>query len=92
MLRTMVTYPGEDLLPSVLAIVVALTFPTSCIVRGLTAMVRHAAFVSDPLLQAAQAGALCMVVRSKERLAEDGDTWKDMVFRPNMIRTGRSHE
>jgi hypothetical protein len=89
---TVVTYPGEPLLSSIVAIVSALAFPASGIVRGVTAIVRHAALVSDPLQQAAQAGALCMVVRNKDWLPKDGDTLRDIVFRGKMIRTGKSRD
>lgn len=59
-------YPEESILSTIIAIVLALVFPASGVGLGATAIARRAAFVSEPLEQAARAGALYMVVRTKD--------------------------
>jgi hypothetical protein len=63
---TLKTYPGEAPFQVVRAIIYALFFPTSGIVRGLNAIFRHASFEKTDLRVAARAGALCMVVRTSK--------------------------
>jgi hypothetical protein len=89
---TVISYPGESIASTIGAIVFALVFPTPGIVRGLNAIVRHAAFVSDPLEQAARAGALCMVVRTKDWKPMDGERIKDAIWRGRLHREGLSTE
>ena len=85
---TVVIYPGESLVATVIAIGFALVFPASGVVRGLTAIARHAAFVSDPLEQAARAGALCTVVRTKDWTPVNDGQVSDAVWRGRLIRQG----
>ncbi|KAF2397674.1 hypothetical protein EJ06DRAFT_132453 [Trichodelitschia bisporula] len=64
---TLITYPGEPPIYIVAAVVYALFFPTTGIVRGLNAVFRHARFPwgeQTDMRSAARAGALCMVVRT----------------------------
>jgi hypothetical protein len=70
---TLITYPGEDPIYIGAAILYALFFPTTGIVRGLNAIFRRARvggkfpFIEDSALRvAARAGALCMVVRTEK--------------------------
>jgi hypothetical protein len=70
---TLITYPGEDPIYVGAAILYALFFPTTGIVRGLNAIFRRARvrgkfpFVEDSELRvAARAGALCMIVRTEK--------------------------
>lgn len=94
---TIVGYPGESLIDSVLGFVFAILFPASGIIRGLSAIFRHAELerISDmlcraskptPLEVAARAGALCHVVRSEIWLPRDGDdvraVWTDVLVQP----------
>ncbi|KAH9215618.1 hypothetical protein DL95DRAFT_253878, partial [Leptodontidium sp. 2 PMI_412] len=50
----------------------ALLFPASGTLRGLTAIVRCAIRQKTPLQKAARSGALCMVVRSAEWIPPPG--------------------
>ncbi|MCJ1377032.1 hypothetical protein MMC17_000122 [Xylographa soralifera] len=86
---TVVIYPGESFLSTIGAVILAFFFPTSGIVRGLTAIVRHAATQSKPLEQAARAGALCMVVRNADWRPQADDRLNDMVWRGEMTRKKR---
>jgi hypothetical protein len=64
---TLVTYPGESPIYVFAAIIYALFFPNTGIVRGLNAIFRHANFSwgeRTDLRAATRAGALCMVVRT----------------------------
>jgi hypothetical protein len=64
---TLVTYPGESPIYDFAAIIYALFFPNTGIVRGLNAIFRHANFSwgeRTDLRAATRAGALCMVVRT----------------------------
>jgi hypothetical protein len=61
---TLVTYPGEPPMNVFAAILYALFFPNTGIVRGLNAIFRHAHFSRGDLQAATRAGALCMVVRT----------------------------
>ncbi|KAF8876258.1 hypothetical protein BD779DRAFT_170319 [Infundibulicybe gibba] len=64
---TIKTYPGESGVDFMMNALMAILFPTAGITRGIDAIVRHSAWVKGSELQkAARAGALCMVVRSKD--------------------------
>jgi hypothetical protein len=63
---TVQTYPRESLRSTIQALVLALLFPAAGISRGLTTIIRCAKRQKTPLQIAARAGALCMVVRTKE--------------------------
>lgn len=78
---TVQTYPGESNISVVLAQVAAFLFPTSGIIRGLNRIVRLAVLEKDPLLRAARAGALCMVVRDPEFTCriKPGERFEDAV-------------
>jgi len=62
---TVVLYPGEDITRTVVIILSALFLPTSGVIRAVRCLLRHAGTTTkNPLRRAAQAGALCMVVRT----------------------------
>lgn len=63
---TVITYPGETPFNVILAIIFALFFPTSGIIRGLGAICRWANIQTTDLRVAARAGALCHVVRTEK--------------------------
>ncbi|KAJ7429482.1 hypothetical protein B0H11DRAFT_1767456, partial [Mycena galericulata] len=70
---TVRAYPGESLIDFTWATIAALFLPTSGIIRGATGIIRgttgilRKGFVArTPLEMAARAGALCMVVRTKD--------------------------
>jgi len=65
--------PGEPVLEVSFAMISALLFPTSGVVRGLDAIVRHAVSGSTPLQKAQKAGALCEVVRAPDWEPQPGD-------------------
>ncbi|TID27482.1 hypothetical protein E6O75_ATG00249 [Venturia nashicola] len=82
---TLITYPGEDPIYIGAAILYALFFPTTGVVRGLNAIFRHArvcwrwksAFIeSSELRVAARAGALCMVVRTDKWRPHRDQAWQ----------------
>lgn len=68
---TVITYPGEAPFNVVLAIIFALFFPTSGIIRGLGAICRRANHEKTDLQVAARAGALCHVVRTGDWRKDD---------------------
>jgi len=61
---TVKSIPGEPALSLLLNVVVALVFPISRIMRGVSAIYQRAIFAETPLKTAARARALCMVMRS----------------------------
>ncbi|KAJ7160446.1 hypothetical protein C8R46DRAFT_369650 [Mycena filopes] len=63
---TVKSYPGESRRATLQSFLAALVMPASGLVRGLDAIARHAIFTKGKLDRAAQAGALCMVVRNKD--------------------------
>jgi hypothetical protein len=63
---TVKSFPGEDSNASIVSLLQALLYPASGIVRGFDAIFRHAMFTEHALRRAAQAGALCMYIRSPE--------------------------
>lgn len=70
--------PGENAVSSFSSMALALFFPTSGIIRAVSAIIRHARITrKDELRAAARAGALCMVVRSRHWLPQDGDVIRD---------------
>jgi hypothetical protein len=70
---TVKSFPGESVFSIFIAMIAALFFPTSGIVRGLAAIIKLSIIEPDPLQAAARAGALCMVVRSKTWTPRIGD-------------------
>ena len=75
---TVKIYPGERTLDITFAVVSAILFPTSGIVRGLHSIMRHAVSVRDSLQRAARAGALCKVVRTDDWEPEDDAAVSDI--------------
>lgn len=76
-------YPGEKLVELILAMVLALLFPSSGISRALDSIFRLSRFAGKDKLQcAARAGALCMVVRTKEWKPEVGNVIRDVEIQP----------
>jgi hypothetical protein len=69
---TVKSYPGESGLAKQLSYIAAFFFPASGVVRGVNALARHGRFAKGALAQAAQSGALCMVVRNDEWEPENG--------------------
>ncbi|MCJ1385526.1 hypothetical protein MMC17_008649 [Xylographa soralifera] len=62
---TVVTAPGQQTMETAFALIMALLYPGSGLVRGLDAVFRASSLGKSPLEQAARAGAFCMVVRSR---------------------------
>ena len=76
---TVKTFPGESPFELSIAILLALFFPSSGVIRAFDAILRRSRFTNANKLQrAAKAGALCMVVR--------GETWHP---RPGDILRGK---
>jgi len=79
---TVIKYPGESGVSYFRAVVLALIFPTSGAVRGLTALVRRGG--TGVLEKATRAGALCMVVRSEFWEPADQQEVSGLLLRPRM--------
>jgi hypothetical protein len=78
---TVKTLPGERASDLILNTLAALFYPFSGINRGIEAIVRHAAlFSKDEIHRATKAGALCVVIRSKEWRPKDGQLMSDVTF------------
>ena len=82
---TVKSFPGESTAENIASLLFALLYPSSGIVRGLDAIFRHAVFTKHELQRAAQAGALCMVVRSNLWTPAEASLVKDC----NLSRTGK---
>jgi len=80
---TVKSFPGENSTENIASLLFALVFPSSGIVRGLDAIFRHAMLTKHPLQRAAQAGALCMVVRCNEWRPIQGSLIKDCNIKSN---------
>lgn len=59
--------PGEPAIPAFKRLIMALLFPNSGLLRGLDVIKQHAIFGRTPIESAAKAGALCVVVRRREK-------------------------
>jgi len=70
---TVKSQPGEPALSVLVAMVTALLYPTSGVIRGLNAILQSAIFCKSPLKAACRAGALCMVVRGPDWKPRNGD-------------------
>ena len=75
---TVKSFPGESTAENIASLLFALLYPASGIVR-------HAVFTKHELQRAAQAGALCMVVRSNLWTPAEASLVKDC----NLSRTGK---
>ena len=74
---TVKPYPAETLPELSLTLVFALLLPSSGITRAMDAIVRRTALRKDlnPLQKAGKAGALCMVVRDRDWIPVEGDSF-----------------
>ena len=70
---TVKSLPGESFTSILKSIFCSLVFPVSGIRRGVNAIYQRAVLAKTPLEAAAKAGALCMVVRTREWRPERGD-------------------
>ncbi len=77
---TVQTYPGESGHSTLKALALALVLPAAGVMRGLTTIIRCAIRQKTPLQTAARAGALCMVVRSKDWLPVTGGSQINGLF------------
>ncbi|KAJ9243892.1 hypothetical protein DTO169E5_2234 [Paecilomyces variotii] len=77
---TVVSAPGQSGLVTIITIILALFYPVSGVMRGLNAIVRHAATNKDPRQRAIQAGATCMVVRLSDWRPQNGEEIKGLTF------------
>lgn len=74
---TVVIYPGEPIFDVIINIA-AVFLPASGAMQGLNSIMRHSILgTKDPLQQAAQSGAFCMVVRSTSWKPKTGDAVTD---------------
>ena len=70
---TIKSFPGEPALLTLRVLISALCLPVSGVTRGLKAIRQRAIFSSTLLEIAANAGALCVVVRTPEWVPQKGD-------------------
>ncbi|MCJ1373297.1 hypothetical protein MMC20_004525 [Loxospora ochrophaea] len=77
---TVKSLPGEPALHTLVALLMALMFPTSGVNRGVFAAHQRAVFSDTPLETAARAGALCVVVRSQWWRPCSGDKIENVKF------------
>lgn len=70
---TVKSVPGEPISSRVVTLLTALLFPTFGLEKGLFAITQFAARCTTPLEKACRAGALCVVVRTKEWQPRSGD-------------------
>ncbi|PMD52780.1 uncharacterized protein K444DRAFT_542740 [Hyaloscypha bicolor E] len=70
---TAITLPGERWQVAVATAAGALFFPTSGVFRGIARITSFAVFGKNDIYTAARAGALCMVVRSRDWRPNAGD-------------------
>jgi hypothetical protein len=87
---TVQTYPGESLRSTIQALVLALLLPAAGISRGLTTIIRFAKLQKTPLQTAARAGALCMVVRTKDWQPLSGEPPIDGIVVRSSMKTERN--
>src|SRR5438105_15068578 len=78
---TVKSLPGEPALSVLVAMVFALIYPTSGVIRGLDAILQRAIFCKSPLEAACRAGALCMVVRAPDWKPRNGDVVRGLKIR-----------
>jgi hypothetical protein len=76
---TVKSYPAETNAELAIAVVLALFFPSSGVIRALDSILRHSRLVrANEVQRAARAGALCMVVRTAEWEPQPGDVIRDI--------------
>jgi len=77
---TVISLPGESTFSIVKVSLSALLFPTSGMLRGLSAVGSFATFAPTDLKKAARSGALCMVIRNENWKPHVGDVVSDAIL------------
>jgi hypothetical protein len=78
---TVKSYPAETGAELLVAVTLALFFPSSGVIRALDSILRHSRLRwTNEAQRAAKAGALCMVVRTFEWKPRAGDVIRDVVW------------
>lgn len=77
---TVVPFPGESKYVLIANMALAIIFPAMGASRGLLAIIRHAATISDPVQQALRSRALCMVVRSENWKPKRGEIIHSLTY------------
>ncbi|KAF2178075.1 hypothetical protein K469DRAFT_719226 [Zopfia rhizophila CBS 207.26] len=79
---TVKSYPAETMTELSVAVILALFFPSSGIIRALDSIFRHSRLKNtNDLQKAARAGALCMVVRTRAWPPKPGDLIRDVEIK-----------
>jgi hypothetical protein len=78
---TVIVLPGESTVSLTFAVIFALLFPTSGILRGISAIHSFAKFAKTDLQMAARAQALCMVARKEDWTPKAGDSISGAIIR-----------
>jgi hypothetical protein len=79
---TVKSYPAETHAELLVAVVLALFFPSSGVIRALDSILRHSRIRpgTNDAQKAAKAGALCMVVRTSDWKPLPGDVVRDVIW------------
>ena len=77
---TVISLPGESTISTVKVGLSALLFPTSGMLRGISAVGSFATLAKTDLKKAARSGALCMVVRNDKWKPHVGDVVSDAIL------------
>lgn len=83
---TVISLPGESTISTVKVGLSALLFPTSGLIRGMSAISTFATLAKTDLQKAARSRALCMVVRSLDWKPHAGDIASDAIITSPTIK------
>jgi hypothetical protein len=84
---TVKSYPAETGAELLVAVILALFFPSSGVIRALDSILRHSRLrETNEVQRAAKAGALCMVVRTFDWKPRAGDVIRDVVWDAHSTR------
>jgi hypothetical protein len=87
---TVKSYPAETNVELVVAVILALFFPSSGVIRALDSILRSSRLLqTNEAQRAAKAGALCMVVRTDKWKPQPGDVIRDVIW--NNYSAGKLH-
>jgi hypothetical protein len=84
---TVISLPGESTISTVKVGLSALLFPTSGMLRGMSAVGSFATLAKTDLKKAARSGALCMVVRNDKWKPHVGDVVSDAILASPSAKT-----
>ena len=78
---TIVSYPGEPAIDTLLCVVTSILFPTFGVIRAFNFIIRHPVLSAKTDLEVARrSGALCMLVRSSSWKPQQGDNIRNALI------------